>query len=82
MNDLERSCQQLDYAARSMEQEQDTIDEQRDQAADQKKSNDIVRGSLQVSRSAADALQAYLDRKEMRNKTPPGLMFPPQYHWG
>ena len=64
LNDLERSCQQLDYAARSMEQEQDTIDEQRDQAADQKKSNDIVRGSLQVSRSTADALQAYLDRPE------------------
>lgn len=64
LNDLERSCQQLNYAARSMEQEQDTIDEQRDQAADQKKSNDIVRGSLQVSRSAADALQAYLDRPE------------------
>lgn len=66
MNDLERSRQQLDYAARSMEQEQDTIDEQRDQAADQRKSNDIVRNSLQVSQSAADALQAYLDRPEIR----------------
>lgn len=64
LNDLERSRQQLDYAARSMEQEQDTIDEQRDQAADQRKSNDIVRNSLQVSQSAADALQAYLDRPE------------------
>lgn len=64
LNDLERSRQQLDYAARSMEQEQDTIDEQRDQAADQRKTNDIVRSSLQVSRSAAEELQAYLDRPE------------------
>lgn len=64
LNDLERSRQQLDYAVRSMEQERDAIDEQRDQAADQKKSNNIVRSSLQVSRSAADELQAYLDRPE------------------
>lgn len=64
LNDLERCRQQLDYAARSMEQEQDTIDEQRDQAADQRKSNDIVHSSLQVSRSAAEELQAYLDRPE------------------
>ncbi len=48
LNDLERSCQQLNYAARSMEQEQDTIDEQRDEAANRKKSIDIVRGSLQI----------------------------------
>lgn len=64
LTDLERSRQQLDYAARSKEQEQDTIDEQRDQAADQRKTNDIVRSSLQVSRSAAEELQAYLDRPE------------------
>ena len=64
LNDLERSRQQWDYAARSMEQEQDTIDEQRDQAGDQRRSNDIVRSSLQVSQSAAGALQAYLDRPE------------------
>nr|WP_325205031.1 TIGR02680 family protein [uncultured Oscillibacter sp.] len=64
LNDLERSRQQLVFAASSMEQEQDTIDEQRDQAADQRKSNEIVQTSLRVSQSSADALQAYLERPE------------------
>ena len=64
LRDLESSRLQLVYAVRSMEQEQDTIDEQRDQAADQRTSIDIVRNALQVSRSAADALQAYLDQPE------------------
>lgn len=64
LNDLEHGRQQLSYAVRSMEQEQDTIDEQRDQAANQRTSFDIVRNALQVSRSAADALQAYLDQPE------------------
>lgn len=64
LNDLEHSRQQLDYAVRSMEQEQGTIDEQRDQAADQRKANEMILTSLQVSQSSADALQAYLDRPE------------------
>ena len=64
LNDLERSCRRLDYAVRFMAEERDTIDEQRDQAADRKRSNETVRSSLQVSQSTADALQAYLDRPE------------------
>ncbi len=64
LDDLERSCQKLGYTARSIESEEDTIQEQQDQAADQRKSNEIARRSLGVSRSAAGALQAYLDRPE------------------
>ena len=64
LNGLEHSRQKLDYAVRSMENERDTIDEQRDQAADQRKSNEFIRGSLQVSQSAAGELQAFLDRPE------------------
>ena len=64
LNDLEHSRQRLDYAVRATEDEQNTIDEQRDQAADQKKANDAVQRSLQVGRSSAEELQAYLDRPE------------------
>lgn len=69
LDDLERSRQKLDYAVRSMESERDTIDEQRDQAADQKKSIETVRGSLQVSRSAAEELRAFLERPENQART-------------
>ncbi len=64
LNDLEHSRQKLDYAVRSMESEQDTIDEQRDLASDRRKENEAVRRSMQVSQSTVDELQAYLDRPE------------------
>lgn len=64
LSDLEHSRQRLDFAARSMAQEQDTIDEQRDQVANQRESNNSVRSSLQVSQSTADELQAYLAQPE------------------
>jgi uncharacterized protein (TIGR02680 family) len=64
LNDLEHSRQQLDYAVRTMESEQENIEEQRDQAAAQRRSNEAVRQSLQVSQSAADELQVFLDRPE------------------
>lgn len=64
LNDLEHSRQKLDYAVRAAEDEQNTIDEQRDQTADQRKDNEAVQRSLQVSRSSAEELQAYLDRPE------------------
>ena len=47
-----------------MDDEQNTIDEQRDHVADQRKANEAVQRSLQVSQSSAKELQAYLDRPE------------------
>ena len=64
MNDLEHGRQKLDYKVHTMESEQDTIDEQRDQAAEQRKSNEALQRSLQVSRSSAEELQAYLNQPE------------------
>lgn len=64
LNDLEHSRQKLDYALRAMDDEQNTIDEQRDHVADQRKANEAVQRSLQVSQSSAKELQAYLDRPE------------------
>lgn len=64
LNDLEHSRQKLEYAVRSMENEQDTIDEQRDQEADQKRSNETIQRSLCVCQSSLEELQTYLDRPE------------------
>ena len=64
LNDLEHGRQKLDYKVHTMESEQDTIDEQRDQAAEQRKSNEALQRSLQVSRSSAEELQAYLNQPE------------------
>ena len=64
LNDLEHSRQKLAYAIRAMESERDTIDEQWEQVARQKKTNEALQRSLQVSQSSAQELQAYLDRPE------------------
>ncbi len=64
LHDLENSRQKLENADHNMERERNDIDEQRDQAADQKRANEAVQKSLCVSRSAMEALQAYLDRPE------------------
>lgn len=64
LNDLEHRRQNLEYTVRSMESEQDNIDEQRDQTADQRKSNETVQSLLCVSQSTIEELQAYLDCPE------------------
>ncbi len=64
LSSLEHCHQKLEYSLLAMENEQNTIDEQRDQAADQKRANETTRGSLCVSQAAMDEIQAFLDRPE------------------
>lgn len=64
LNSLGHNCQKLDYSVQAMESEQDTIDEQRDQAADQKKVNETTREALCVSQAAMKEIQAFLDQPE------------------
>ncbi|MCM1233764.1 MAG: TIGR02680 family protein [Ruminococcus flavefaciens] len=64
LNSLGHSCQKLDYSMRAVSDEQDDIDEQHDQAADQKKFNEAARGALSVSQAAVSEIQAFLDKPE------------------
>ena len=63
-NLLKEKQQALGYATLSMEREEDTIAEQRDQADDKRKANDRLRGTLSVQQAAAGELRAFLERPE------------------
>lgn len=64
LTSLDHSCLELSSAVRAIRDEQDFIDEQRDQAVEQKKSNEITRGELCVIQATMSEIQEFLAQPE------------------
>lgn len=61
---LDRGRQKLDYTLRSMQSEQGTIDEQRDQADSRRRENNGIQGEISVKQASAQELRDFLARPE------------------
>ncbi len=68
LQELESSRQRLLFSVRSMEDQEETISEQRDQLTDRRRDNAKTREAMLTGQASADALQAFLDRPENRTR--------------
>ncbi len=64
LNTLDSSRQSLNFTLSSMQREQDTIDEQRDQADMRRRENNGIQGELSVKQVSAQELRDFLARPE------------------
>ena len=64
LNTLDSSRQSLNFTLSSMQREQDTIDEQRNQADMRRRENNGIQGELSVKQASAQELRDFLARPE------------------